>query len=424
MGCDEGGGLMMWSLSLRLILGFLVGAFYALNFWFLMVVARMDSSTFQPNAIRCFVGAMVALIGAFGCRQGLKRLGLRTFQASLVLGFLAYVLCPLMAFQALRVLPSGVITLGFAALPIFVMVGYAVYRNRMAYVVLSLGALTAFVVGAQGEAALRGDPWSSLVILAGGIFSFSLAMWLTKKVFWLHSSWELCFWSLLMASGILFLLSAVAGEPVTAGKAWPPVYWAYLLLSSFGMAICMLAYRATVYRLGSGGNLVMTLTIPIVGLLLGYFSWEETPLNVLTLSSSAVILLSLVLNSKRVKSGLWLSHFLYNDMRKGDRINCRLDGYLRSNTTAGTGRVRVEDISIGGLGVLTDATPEVNQHVILDLPLSESGNQMTLECQVVHYHPNKGGEFPLFVGLVWLPMKAERAEDIVEFLAKAGRPEL
>lgn len=415
---------MSWPIYVRVFLGALLGMFCAANLWLLMVVARMDTATFQPHAIRCLVTALVALAGSYLWRQQLRKLTLRIFQASLVLGFLAYVLCPLLMFQAIRVIPSGMVALAFAGLPLVIMVGYLNYRNRIAYVFLFLGALAAFVVGVQGEASLRGNPWAGLLILAGAIFAQSLATWLTKKVFWLHSSWELCFWSLLMASAILFLLAAVAGETTKTFQSWSTIYRFYLVATSFGFGLCLLAYRAIAYRLGTAGSVVMTLTIPICGLLMGFASWEETPLNLVTLSASAVVILALIINGASVKSGLWLSHFLYNDMRKGDRLACQLDGFLRSNTTIGTGRVRVEDISIGGLGVLTDATLEVNQHVVLDLPLSESGNQMTLECQVIHYHPSKGGVLPLFVGLVWLPMNASRAEDIVEFLAKAGRPEL
>jgi len=414
---------MILSLPLRMIFGFGLAALFSLTIWSTMILARLDEAIFHPSCIRFLFAAGLAWVSALAYQQPIRVPSLRALQASMVLGLLAYVLSTLMMFQSLRVLPSGAVSFCFGMLPVLSMMGYVSSRGRFLYALLAVGAMATYFVGVEPITSIRGNVWLSSVILVGALFSYLIAVWLTKKIFWLYSSWELTFWSLLAATVIHLVLGLVAGEPLQMANRWPSHYWIYLLGSSLAGALFLVGYRIFAFRLGKGGSAVLCVSIPLVGLALGYTSWQETPMNTMVLAATVVGICVLVFNGFYVKQNLWLSHALYNDIRKGDRLVTHLEGFL-SGENISSARVRVQDISIGGLGAFTDGSLEVGQTVTLDLPLSASGNQITLECQVVHHHPSKDENLPLFIGLIWGKMSANRTEDIVEFLAKTGRADL
>jgi len=414
---------MILSLPLRLFWGSVLAVLFALSVWSSMVLARLDESIFHPNSIRLAIAAGFAWIAALAYQQPIRLPSLRAWQAALVLGLLAYVLSTLLMFQSLRVLPSGAVAFCFGMVPVLSMLGYASARGRFLYAILAVGAMATYFVGIEQITFLRGNVWLSSAILLGALFSYLTAIWLTKKIFWLYSSWELTFWALLSAAAIHFLLGLVAGESPQFAHRWPQHYWIYLLGSSLVGALFLVGYRIFAFRLGRGGSAVLCAGIPLVGLALGLVSWQETPVNMLVLAATAVGICVLIFNGFYVKQSLWLSHALYNDIRKGDRLVTHLEGFL-SGENISSARVLVLDISLGGIGAFTEGSLEVGQTVMLDLPLSTSGNQITLECQVVHHHPSKDNDLPLFVGLVWGKMSSTRSEDVVEFLAKTGRADL
>ena len=412
---------MIWAIPFQVIVGILMAAAYAAGIWVLMAVSRSENLIYLPNAIRFAFAMFASWVGLLWARQQIRLPSLRLLQASITIGFLAYVLSPVLTFHALRVLPSGLVSLAFAFVPLFAMLGYRQADGRVPYFFLALGILVAFTVGVQSEAVLRGKVWSSLVILIGGVLTYVVSVWLWRRVFSLHNSWHVSFWASASATLILLLMGAGAGESAQQFLHLPKIYWVYLsvsglLFTGFGI----LGYRATAFRMGPVGKAVWSASIPVFGIAFGYLSWGETPVNLVTGISLLMGCFALAIAGYRSERSIWMCHFHYQDLRIGDRHGLILNGFLRVGNSEMT-RVRVVDLSVGGLGVQAEHNLAVAENAILEVVLAE-GNQITIECRVVHVRPSKDKDFPFNGGLAWLPMPASRIEDMVEFLVKMGRP--
>lgn len=402
-----------------------LAAFLATEWIAMAVVARLGDELFFPHVFRYFLMAIVGLgFLLFRTRKNRSRaskplqFSLKTIQASFTLAFLAYVLYPLLMFQALRIVPSGQAAMVMASVPVLALFGLGRAQVAWPFAVVSVAAGAAFFSGVYGQAMLRGDPGPAAFFLSGAVLVYLAALWISKKLFWLNDALELVFWSPLIASGAHFCLALIAGESWRDVRSWPFAYWiclAYLGIGTGGLGAAL--YRPVGFRRNHAEIGIFSAALPIFAVGVGVALWNETPLNAITVASVLALAIVLYAASRYFPAKIWMTHFLQNDVRQGDRHPCHLVGIVRPEKGA-SARIQVTDISIGGLGFQCDTKLEVSSDVVVELPLSADWSQVTLDCLVIHMHPSSDPKLPWAGGLRWRDMPDVTLHNIVEFLAK------
>ena len=386
------------------------------------VLARLDDALFMPQVFRFLMAALVVgSLGAFSTRR-LPKISLRLFHAAITVSALAYVLSPILCFYALRILPSSVGALAYVSIPLW-FVALAFYNpstNRRIFerfmVLASIGVV---FFGSFDEAALRGDPWTALLLLAVGVVCFMAGSWVSRRLFWLHSALDLNFWAMLFAAGVHFVFALALGEQTQVFE-WDRVYWGYLLF--LGMVITGLG--AHLYRIKSGvlPSLVMTLVVPLGAVGLGIGLWFETPLNVYTVGGALVIIGILVHHSLLNPPSRWMVMYLSNTKRQGDRLLCLLPAEFQWKEEVA--KIQITDIAFGGLGFRCQKEIPVGETLMVSIPMGHM-NRMLLECKVAHIkQPSKPNrEFPWVGGLQFQTVSQSRWQSLIEFLARVANAE-
>lgn len=401
-----------------------LAAFLATEWIAISIIARLSDELFFPHVFRYLLMAIMGLVFLLiRARRRRSRVSIplqfsfKTIQASFTLAFLAYVLFPLLLFQALRVVPSGQAAMVMGSVPVLALFGMGLAQVAWPFAVVSVAAGAAFFSGVYAQAMLRGDPVPAAFFLWGAVIVYLCALWTSKRLFWLHDALEIVFWSPLIASAAHFCLALIAGESWRDIRSWPFAYWMVLAYLGVGGGMGVALYRRVGFRHRQLEISVFSAAIPLLGVALGGVLWGETPLNPITISSAIALAVVLFTGSRYVPAKLWMTHFLQNDIRHGDRHPCHMVGIVRPEKGA-SARIQVTDISIGGLGFHCDTKLEVSSDVVVELPLSDNWSQVTLDCRVIHLHPSSDPKMPWAGGLRWRNMPDSKLHNVVEFLAK------
>ncbi len=398
----------------------LLGAVLSTTWICIAVLARMESAVFLPQAVRFLGAASVLLVLGFIATKRLPQISLRLFHAAITVAALAYVLSPLLCYYSLRTLSSGLGALVYVSIPIwFLLAAYGEGRDRLWHHVLLVVGLVLVAIGSWDQADLRGGGITALVTLVIGMIAFMAGVWVSRRLFWLHAAMDLNFWSMLFA-GVAHCLLAMTASEFGGVSSWGGTYWKVLLFLS--MVVTGLGSYFYRVRRGTASSVILTIVTPILALVMGYFAWGETPINLLTVAGALLVLGVLLFSAVVTVPTRWLVLYLNNDKRQGDRLVCFIQGeaVMADGTKV---LLQIIDIGIGGLGFRAKGSLKAGDVLQVSLPVAQQTSVLSLSGQVAHVAPHSSREFPLLGGLIFTSISESRWQSLVEFLARLTKAE-
>jgi hypothetical protein len=136
------------------------------------------------------------------------------------------------------------------------------------------------------------------------------------------------------------------------------------------------------------------------------------------------VLSVLILVGTGEPSGSWMTHFLTNTRRIGERVVCHIKSFVKTEKGAVI-QLEVTDLSIGGMGYFSDEQVHVGQNVLVTVPLGSGWTQLSVEARIVHavrvFNPSQPTVSRWHGGLMFINMPEERLQPFVEFIASVGR---
>jgi drug/metabolite transporter (DMT)-like permease len=395
----------------------ILGAILATRWLLFAVIVRLSDMIFLPLALTFFGASVVLFVAPVLSTGRLPHFSQRLVYAAITVSGLVYVMSPLLLGYALRVLPSGFAAMAFAASPIlFMFLAYGRFREKANQYALIAVALGVFYVGIREDAELRGNSLLATAALFISVFTLILGVWISKRLFWLHSALDLNFWSMIFAGGVFLCLSLIQGE-VPVKDRLTGSYFFYLGL----LTLLPMGLGAYLYRIEMMGQLtvpILTATVPIVALLIGFNAWGETPINFFTVPATIVILYILVTESMMSVPSHWMTLSMNNNKRRGDRLICLLDAFMREIRGGKPTKIQVINLSIGGIGFRSEAPCQVGDEIIITLPLGHNWSSVTVDGKVAHCTPSRFKEFPWVGGIQFLNLSINRRQSLIEFLAR------
>lgn len=390
--------------------------------WMLIaVLARLSPALYAPQAVRFGGAALFLLIVIFCQARRPPQISLRLFHAAITVAALAYVLSPLMIFAALRTLPSGFCALAYSTIPVwFLLLVYGYGRERLYEPLVIVIGLGLVMIAGYDESGLRGSPLLSLVLLTVGISAFIAGLWVSRRLFWLHSAMDLNFWSMCFAAFVHLFLALATNEPELM-VAWSGPYWIGLLILTFVIT----GAGSIFYRLNRDRVSVTLMSglVPAGAMGIGFALWRETPVSVLSLAGAVAVIGILCYNGWLTKATKWLCLFINNDRRQLDRLICHLQGTIAKEGDV-PGAVQVNDISAGGLGYRSEKSFEKGDIVSVNFPINHPKNCVMISCQIVHASPDSfSKDFPFRGGLQFQKLTEDKWQVLTEFLARLSKAE-
>ncbi len=386
------------------------------------ILVRTTDLVYLPLAGRFLIGATTLFFIPVIFLRRMPQTSLRLLHASLSVSVLVYFLSPLLVVVSLNTLPSGMAALVMCSAPLWLsLLARGVQLNKLPNYLLLVMGLLSFLVGCWELAAERGNPVYALLFLAFACLSQVLGIWMSRRLFWLHSALDLNFWAMTLAGVAHLILALVHGElakvPTLGKEVW--VVMAWLGLMATGCA----AYLYRVESMVRNTLVLLTMLVPTLSLLVGFSAMGETPLNGFTLGGTLLVLFVLAKEGIRAIPAHWMTLLLNNDRRQGDRLVCLLDGYLKKQGDTATAKVQITNLSIGGIGFRLDRQIAGKDRILLTLPMGQNWTSVTLEGVVAHV--KKGGtmEFPYSGGIEFQNLSGFRRQCVVEFLARVSRAE-
>lgn len=386
------------------------------------VLARLSDAVYLPQAARLGGGALFLFLVPLVTAGRLPQISLRLLHAAITVAGLAYFVSPVLLTFALRTLPSGFVAIVYSTLPLWlILVAHGAgfdKKNQYLLVVIGLGL---FLWGVLPEIALRGRGPAAGIALAGSVFSLILGVWVSKRLFWLHSALDLNVWSMGLAA-VLHAFLAVVNHEVAATAYWDRGYLVCLGALSIGVTgLGAYLYRVELMRRHT--IVILTAAVPLFALGLAWYCWRETPVNVFTLAGTALIGYVIVTESLVGAPGHWMCLFLNNDKRQGDRLICLIDAFMRLLKEGKPARVQVVNLSIGGLGFRSETQFQKGDSVVVTLPLGQNWSSITIDAVVTHIEPVRSRTYPFAGGMQFKPLAAHRQQCLVEFLARLSKAE-
>jgi drug/metabolite transporter (DMT)-like permease len=398
-------------------IGTIIGAFLVSTTWICCaVLARSHDAIFLPQAIRYLSAALVMAGLSYVTDRRPPGISVRLLHAAVTVGGLCYFLSPIFTFYAVRILPSGLGAVVYLSVPLWYLA--AAYHGEELtlpdYVMTGVG-LVVFCCGVIPESYVRGAAHLPLLCLLVGMVAFMVGGWVTRRLFWAHSSMDLAFWSMLFAGLTHVLMGVISGEHHEVGN-WESAYWGYLLFLGFfvtGFAAFLGHMRRTPLEV-----MVFTAVPPCLALLWGFALWRETPLNPFTLIGFGLVFYPVMRVVRLVPLTRWMVLTLYNDKRQGDRLVCQLDAEISAQ------KARIIDIGLDGVGFRTSHDFKVDDKVTLSFPIGRDGNSVLIQCRVAHVLAVANAkQFPFSGGLEFQKISIEHKQNLVEFLARLARAE-
>jgi drug/metabolite transporter (DMT)-like permease len=398
-------------------IGTLIAAFLVSTTWICCaILARSSDAIFLPQAIR-FLSAAFVMAGLCSvAEQRPPGISVRLLHAAVTVGGLCYFVSPIFMFYGVRVLPSGLGALVYLSVPLWYLI--AAYHGEdlvlADYVMTGVG-LVVFCIGVIPDSYVRGAAHLPLLCLLLGMFAFMIGGWVTRRLFWAHSSLDLAFWSMLFAGITHILMGIVCGEHHELPN-WDTAYWGYLLFLGFlvtGLGAFMGHVRRSLPQM-----IAFTAIPPILAMLWGFALWRETPLNPFTVLGFGLVLYPVLRVLRLVPLSRWMVLTLYNDKRQGERLVCQLDAEINSQPA------RIIDIGLDGVGFRGSHPFKADEKVVLTFPIGRDGNSVLVHCRVAHATEVAGNKgFPCAGGLEFQKISTEHKQSLVEFLARLARAE-
>lgn len=398
----------------------LVGALLGVVPLTVAVLARMETSLFLPQAIRFLIASVFVALSSLVWLRKTPRVSLRLLHAALTVGALTFFFSPLLAMYASRTLPSGFVALAFATTPLwFVLLAYGEFELKLPNIFLVALGLSVFLLGTVEAAALRGGVMLPLVSLIVSVVCMASGIWVSKRLFWLHSTLDLVFWSMLFAGLAFALVGLVVGEWDQL-VFWKPGYWALtLFLGIFGTGLATYAFR---YGNEAYATLLHSAIAVLFPVFLGWLAWHETPANAGTILGVGLVAVGLLRTAIMERSSRWMGLNVHDVLRDGDRLACLVDGEMRMENKEGF-RVQLCSLSMGGLGFRSAVRVEAQQNVEVKLPMGSDRGYVCIEGRVAYVEAGTSRDFPWEGGFQFLKISPDRQQSLVEFLARLTRAE-
>lgn len=391
------------------------------------ILVRLSPALFFPLGFRFLGGAFFIVMVPLLTAARIPNFSLKLLHASITVASLAYVMAPMLAYYALKTLPSAFVATAYCTLPMwFLVAAYGEFAERRNHVIVMCLALLVFFAGVYPSASLRGPYGLGLLALAGSLVSFLAGIWVSRRLFWLHAAVDLNFWSMLIAAVTHCVLGLVTGE-WGAPAEWSRVYWIILGIMTFVVTGAgSYFYRLEVVETPTVVQL--TVSVPLLAFGMAIALWGETPINVWTGVGFTTILAILTYNSISGRPNQWMCLGLNNDKRQGDRLICLIDAFMRpmhvsAPAAVKPSRIQVVNLSIGGFGFRSEGEFRVGQEVIVTLPLARNWTSITVDCRVVHVKQAKFRDFPYVGGVQFKALSENRQQSLVEFLARLSNAE-
>jgi hypothetical protein len=384
-------------------------------------IARIHASGYYwPLAFQYFGAAVALYVIPIVRHREFLRLSYKSAQAAVTLSVLFFFVPGLIYFASLKELPPvlGAMTLGLV--PLFLWIyRIGIGKYRLLFLALAFAGIVLFYLGSVGRDHISLYKTQLLVYFFVGAFIFSIGIAFCKKVLWIHSAQDLTCFAMLFASVFFGICGLLFRETPFPEQAYRQSYNMWLLV--LGPIITGLgahAYRFVATTSSRIGTMIITAIIPLGALVSSYIMHRaETPINAYTGFGFTVFLVSLVLASRSERPGHWMSHHFNNTRRKGDRVLCRLEGYLKL-PKGSLARFELMDISIGGLGFHCDSAFAVGDLVMVNIPLGENWTQVSMEGRIMHFAKSNNKEMPYMGGVEFLRMREDILQVLVEFLAR------
>ncbi len=388
------------------------------------IVVRVTDLLYLPIAARFLLGAMALFFIPAIFLHRFPQRSLRLLHAAISVSGLVYFMGPLLTQVSLQTLPSGAVALVMCTVPIWLsLVIRGFQTDRFSDLFLLVLGMATFIFGVWTVASERGNPALGLLYVALACGCQVMGVWLSRRLFWLHSALDLNFWAMFMAGLAHGVLALLHGEH-TQLPLNPTLFPTYGLIVFLGfVATGCAAYFYRVESITRTTLMLLTLTVPTFALLLGVGAMGETPLNAFTLVGLAICLFALAKACWLGNPGQWMTLLLNNDRRQGDRLVCLLDGFLKRMGDAQTMRIQVIDLAIGGVGFRLDKEAQKGDSVIVTLPMGKNWTSVTLEGKVAHINKQGSREYPFVGGIEFTNLSGHRRQCVVEFLARVSRAE-
>ncbi len=390
-----------------------------------VVISRLSiqgDPFFWAISAQYFFAALVGLVMQAVFEKRVPHLSLKLLQSAITIGVVCFWLPSITYFSALRELPSVIPAMTFTMIPLwFWMFRIGRGTDRPIFLLLTTAGTILFYLGTSGFAKVTEHHLILLAALLVSSFLCAMGMAFSKKIFWIHSPKGLAFWSMMVAS-LLSAMFAMMQEDFSI-SAWSTHRWldvAYLGIVATGLMAYGYRYLAAHAKVVP--TILMTLMMPVGALIITYLtnpsqiSWNAYSILGMLMYSGAVFFAARSENPIH-----WLSHFLNNSRRQGDRVSCHIKGFMKKEKGP-IANIEVKDLSIGGLGFSSDTEFQVADVVFVSFPLGRHWTQITFECQIMHRHKTSDAQHPWSGGVEFRHLEEATRQTLVEFLAKIGRP--
>jgi len=388
------------------------------------IVIRVTGLLYLPLAARFLFGAITLFfIPAIFLRR-FPQSSLRLLHAALSVSALTYFMAPLLAQVALKTLPSASVALVMCTVPIWLaLLVKGISLDRFPDLFLLFLGVASFFVGVWPLADERGNPGMAMLLLGLACFCQVMGIWLSRRLFWLHSALDLNFWAMALAGGAHLVLALLQAEPaqLVTDRSFFPTYG----IVAFVGFVCTgaAAYLYRVESITRNTLVVLTMLVPTMALVFAAGAMGETPINAFTMVGLLITLFALGKECLKGIPAHWMTLLLNNDRRQGDRLVCLLDGFMRRQGDPQTFRIQVIDLSIGGIGFRLDKEANKGETVLVTLPMGKNWTSITLEGRITHSVKTGGREYPFGGGIEFLNLSGHRRQCVVEFLARVSRAE-
>lgn len=406
-------------ISLILVESFL----YSIGPILIAALTRAQPTRFLGPAL-VGVGAAVTLFFLELVRERrVPSVSFKSFQASISLALVCYAVPMTVQFTVLGNFSPVFITLMMMSVPLWLWI-YELGRgaHRPVYLAVAVAAPLVFQIGMVDSVTLVGKVFLAYLLLLIAVFSFSIGIGFSRRLFWMHSSSSLAFWSILIATGGLIFFAGLHDEIEVLLEMPVTTFFNFIFAGALSIGLGTFCYSYAVFRVSDKLRLFSTLaTAMSCFLLTRIFLPKDVVLNAHTLIGWGVAVGCLGLASRTEGSSHWFSLYLSNSIRQGDRVVCDLAGHMR-NDSGPVGKIVMKDLSIGGMGFRSDTFFKVADSVLVTIPIGNNWSQMTLDCRIVHLNQVPGDvAFPWLGGLEFKKLDSESMQSLVEFLAKVAK---
>lgn len=400
----------------------------ALNWEVTWRLAQVMSSTskYWVLSLQFLISALTITALMLIFERRVPRISLKLFQAAVAIGFTCYFMPGIATFYSMTFMSPGVAALMLALVPLWLWIyRMGSWQKKLPALLIGIVGAGVFFWGSAKTDQIGMREITIFFVLVAGSFLYATGIAFMRRIFWMHYGLEINLWAMFFASALFALMSFLYYEDRTVPEEFFERFLLFLGILGFliyGLGTFFYRYVAHHPRLIS--TMTLTLGIPLLAVAYTWISpASRTPVSVVCVVGLGLVLFSLAFAGVHEQSGAWMTHFLTNTRRVGERVVCRLNAFIKSEKGPLL-KIDVQDLSIGGVGFTCDDPIVVGDKTLVSLPIGEGWTQISVEATIVHAvkvpHPEKPNAILWHGGLMFINLPEERLQPLVEFLAGVG----